>query len=328
MNIHTFELQKRVSKEDFAYLRDSQTIIGLHFDKKRQNSKYEIQIWTTQSYKQQGFNKIELNLMHINEYKNTEINGKKEKKLYKIKTICTICISVDPIKFFQKDKTINIYNSTCFINFTEPFIKQLHYGIYDIFPTLEQYKRLRNSLFLDDSIKWYDSNKFTVKRIDYAYDVYYHPDDYLYLINRGRNVPRTKQKKYNQTKKVISDYLTIPACKHPVFKNKSFHISIYQKGNRILKDNPNIDEQIDDITNNHFLRIECQAFTRKIKSLNNHFKFEDGSDLLTLTSPEVVHYIFESILKQLDLTGTHLTYSKAKEEVDNANITNYKKKNV
>lgn len=85
MNIHTFELQKRVSKEDFAYLRDSQTIIGLHFDKKRQNSKYEIQIWTTQSYKQQGFNKIELNLMHINEYKNTEINGKKEKNFIKLK---------------------------------------------------------------------------------------------------------------------------------------------------------------------------------------------------------------------------------------------------
>lgn len=301
--IHTFELSKELSPESYMELRNN-----LHGLTPVRNKPYMY----TMSYSDRG-----VTLVTLCKFKRKENDALISISEYHYMVTFSVNVGV----MFPGDGN-GIYSNN--INsFGEAFIKNIYYNIYEIVPSLEIRKDLRNAPTPEEREYWYQLNTFKARRIDYNFDFKSNTDAYLYILKHGYSVPRFNRY-YYQSEDIVdyleddeydynSDDFLATDPKYIYYKNKSVNLNIYNKAYALEKCS-----SIDNPTDYDFLRIECQAKKSKLNAIVRKFHLQ-GRDLRYLATPEVESYVLSTYTKALVGTGIHYSLNTARALIDASN---------
>ncbi|WP_028243223.1 hypothetical protein [Pseudobutyrivibrio ruminis] len=298
--IHTFELSKTITAKNFYELNNS--LSGI-----QRINKYNSSFHVTYMYKEKGLSRITLL-----KTKRERIAPDYPNSIY----YYNISLIINPLQMFGGDKNF----SSCTYDFSSCLAYKILSQIYDILPSLEIFPNLRNVNDIDSQKKWYNANTFTVKRIDFAFDIKNNCDVYLDIIKRGYYIPKLESATYSNDNtqnnkddkfEYDSDEIIPPTPKYLYYKCKSYNLNIYNKAYamRNKKTLPKDYEKYD------FLRFECQVKRRKLYYIKEKLGL-NGLDILDLATPEVEHYFLSSSLNARLGTGIHLTLESARNIID------------
>ena len=305
--VHTFQLSKVIDNETFESLL--KTLKGLYFKEK---------IWITKQYEEFGVPNIFL-CKFKPKRKNKE--GKKVELKEEPYRYC-IFLSINPSRMLNKNS--KGYQSTDILCFNSIFVKVIYERLFELFPQLDD-----RYVYNED----YYFRAFQLRRIDYTFDLFYQPEQYITFINQGYIIQRNSYKRcYYESKELLEEIEDdefdeeLEALidkelekdkfqsdvKYIYYKSKSLNINIYLKGEQLKKDKL-IDEND---TNYDFLRIEIQVKKAKLNAIKKKFGIP-YRELFHMATPEIEAYILQYYLQALTGKGHYFTLKEAKMMIDN-----------
>lgn len=231
-----------------------------------------------------------------------------------------IALSINPSKMMGGD--VHLPADT--LIFTPDLVKAVYSSIIKLIPCLDnrpdERKRAGKAAQLvqqgntecfeewkEASATWLEQNAFQARRIDFTYDVWYCPRQYLRLIDMGYSLHKRQfersyfdddqQDKNDDTELDIPDVEEVQEDSKPesdvdyvYYRGKGVNINIYHKDTEILKEGLGSNPE-----NYNFMRIEVQAkksrlayiLTKKEKGKLPEYSESQTRELQYLVLPEV-----------------------------------------
>ena len=311
--IHTFELSRVFTGENceerYKYI--------INRRKMRYIKRPDMGFYMTTDYAEQGFQMIRLYKFKDKMYeKQMEGLPKDDRFLY----LYMIALSINPSKMMGGD--VHLPADT--LIFTPDLVKAVYSSIIKLIPCLDnrpdERKRAGKAAQLvqqgntecfeewkEASATWLEQNAFQARRIDFTYDVWYCPRQYLRLIDMGYSLHKRQfersyfdddqQDKNDDTELDIPDVEEVQEDSKPesdvdyvYYRGKGVNINIYHKDTEILKEGLGSNPE-----NYNFMRIEVQAkksrlayiLTKKEKGKLPEYSESQTRELQYLVLPEV-----------------------------------------
>lgn len=325
--IHTVELTRIISKEQYEQIANS-LHMAWYGNKK---------LYISTQYASLGFPVIRLYKIKKT-YKN--------ESYHHIFYMIAITVNIQTMLDCDPNKSISLEL------FVDIIYKSIYSEIFKLMPCLEFKKRLSFeemselakkdiNAFYEEERQWSVVNGFKVSRIDFSFDFWYMPKEYLALLNKGYCLRKNAYEHIcynneNMLNDILDDEPDIPDIEEETqnimfanpnniyYKCKSLNVNIYHKATELKDSYPNV--YIDDKEYN-FLRIEIQAKKNKLNAIVRKFGLE-SRQLHCLAIPEVWNYLLESYMKMLAGTGHYVTYNRAMDIINRSSYTERKKKRL
>lgn len=352
--IHTFELSRVFTGENceerYKYIIDRL--------KMRYIKRPDMGFYMTTAFAEQGFQMIRLYKFKDKMYeKQMEGLPKDDRFLY----LYMIALSINPSKMMGGD--VHLPADT--LIFTPDLVKAVYSSIVKLVPCLDncpderkkagkaaQLVQQGNTEYLETwkeaAETWLMQNAFLARRIDFTYDVYYCPRQYLRLIDMGYSLRKRQfERSYFDDERQNDDddkELDIPDIEdvqgerksesdvdYIYYRGKGLNINIYHKGTEILKEGLGSNPEKYD-----FVRIEVQAkksrlayiLTKKKKGKLPEYSENQTRELQYLVSPEAEEDILTYYVEMLTGKGIYVRYDRAAEIIEASSYKSLKQEKM
>ena len=345
--IHTFELSRMFKgincEEQYRYIIDR---LNMRYIKRP-----DMGFYMTTGFAEQGFQMIRLYKFRDKIYEKQMEGLPKDNMDDRLLYLYMIALSINPSKMMGGDAHLPVDT----LIFTPDFVKAVYSSIIKLLPCLDncfderkragkaaQLVQQGNTECLEDwkeaSATWLKQNIFHVRRIDFTYDVWYCPRQYLRLIDMGYSLRKKQferayfddeqQGKNDDAEPDIPDVEEVQEqeeskpesdVNYVYYRGKGLNINIYHKGTEIRKEGLGSNPE-----NYNFMRIEVQAKRGRLLYIldkKKNGKLPEYSDSQTrelqyLVLPEVEEDVLTYYVGKLTGEGIYVRYDRAAEIIE------------
>ena len=300
--IHTFELQKQISPQEVKSIRKRYSFHA------SATTKTGTTFYKTNDLKDKGIK--ELVIMKMPSRADIGYD-------FFIKIQINPNVIMPPANLQLQKEDISSYPTGINI-FTDLFVFSLYDYIYDFLPELNIH---RGKLKLADICnipdvdekerlynEWHKDNYYSFKlnRIDYTYDVYLCPQEYLILLNRGYKLKSKKVKDLKFDHEYGEQNIDV--------KNNSIELKFYDKERQLVEV-----KMLPEIAQKHpVLRIELSLLKHKMYDIRNNMSKRVERTLFDFADVDIADEYVTKYVNKITGEGDYVEYDAAIRTIENS----------
>lgn len=301
--IHTFELQKQIDPKDVKRIMKRYL-----FHTTSATTKKGATFYNTNELKNKGIK--ELVIMKIPS--RTDIGYD-----FFVKIQINPNLILPPVNVQLQKEDISSYPTGINV-FTDLFVFSLYDYIYDLLPELNAHRgKLKladicNISAVDEKERlyneWHEDNyhSFKLNRIDYTYDVYLCPQEYLILLNRGYKLKSKKVKDLKYDHEYGEQNIDV--------KNSAIELKFYDKERQLVevKMSPEIAQK------HPVLRIELSLLKHKMYDIRTSMNKRVERTLFDFADVDIANEYVTKYINKVTGDGDYVEYDTAVRIIENS----------